>query len=154
MVTMRKLILLSLITSATPAFAQSDLVEPHPRHVWEYDRSSKTIRYGTPETDDLVLSIACEKRGRIVMNLPLDSKAVDRKTIMQPAKGKEVGFKLKAPGKVVTLSGTPRPVTFGDDPGGWWEIDSRMSVNDQAFNNLIEFSGSSSRARIKARLGF
>jgi len=65
-----KVYLIGAMLAAAPSLAQA-VEAPNPDHTWEYSPENNGVYYGTPETDDVVVSMVC-KGGAVEISLPFD----------------------------------------------------------------------------------
>jgi hypothetical protein len=108
---MNRIVLLgiAMILGLTGASAATD------ERVWEYDQEAKVIRYGIPETDDVLVTMRCGRKGRIQVEWMFSNRPVPRPKKAEAilyAEDKEFMEDMPIGGKLVK-------VTFGDEHVGW-----------------------------------
>jgi hypothetical protein len=100
---------LALIFPATVTSAAGD------ERGWEYDEHAKVVRYGTPETDDVLVTMRCGRKGSIRVEWMFSDRAVPRpKKAEMTLYPEDKEFMEDMP-----IGGKLSKVTFGDDHVGW-----------------------------------
>jgi len=142
----KKLVLLFIAASfATPA--ASEIIGVKPERKWTYISSGKSVVYGTPETDDVVLRISCpdgidQLTFEFVYDFqptPWDSLRKRKPDPLFPHHQPSGPVLIKVDGKNVLAgtSGEIKKFEFGDELQGWnvvlqdtkWDIEKILKMD-------------------------
>jgi hypothetical protein len=117
-----------ILSSISTAALSVEIREPSPRHVWEVADDSTSAGLGTPETDDVVLNLACGKNGAIDVMFASYANMPDGKE----GDGGPAGITLRRAGKEVILRGT----LLENLMTGSWDLSVQATVNHPLFDLL------------------
>jgi hypothetical protein len=117
-----------ILSSISTAALAVEIREPSPSHVWEAAEDQTSAALGTPDTDDIVLTLACNQKGSIdVIFANYTPMPESKQGDSGPA-----GITLRRAGKELSLKGSlVENVSTGE-----WDVSVQQPVRHALFDLL------------------
>ncbi|MBD2745716.1 hypothetical protein IC232_03305 [Microvirga sp. BT688] len=117
-----------MLSSISTTALSVEIREPNPRHVWEAADDLTSAGLGTPETDDVVLTLACAKNGKLDVMFADYAPMPDGKE----GDGGPAGITLRRGGKEVSVRGT----LLENLMTGGWDLSTQQPATHPLFDIL------------------